>query len=197
MRIQERNQPTGDAVAGGPRRPIATYSSYGEAERAVDYLADRDFPVERVAIVARDLQLVEQVTGRMGYGEAALRGALSGAFAGVLIGWLFGVFDWFNPLLAAAWLAFQGLWFGAVVGALIGLGLHALKRGRRDFASVAAMTAERFDLVVDDEVAAEAARLLDWFEKVSSPASQGPGDEGQADGEADSGGEPPEAKAEP
>jgi hypothetical protein len=174
---RNRDEPRRDNAAAETRRTIATYSSYGEAERAVDYLSDRGFPVERVAIIARDLKLVEQVTGRMGYKEAALKGAVSGAFVGVLVGWLFGVFDWFNPLLAAAWLAFQGLWFGALVGALIGLAMQAMKDGSRDFDSISAIEAERFDLIVDEEVAAEAARLLDWFEKVSSPSSPSPSGE--------------------
>ncbi|MDX6625731.1 MAG: hypothetical protein QOE56_720 [Solirubrobacterales bacterium] len=160
MRTKARNDQARNGVAGESRRAIASYPNYSEAERAVDYLSDQKFPVERVAIVARDLRIVEQVTGRMGYGGAALRGAVSGAFVGFLVGWLFGIFDWFNPVVAAAWLAFDGLWFGAVVGALMGLLLQALTRGRRDFASVAGMTADHYDVIVDEEVAAEAARLL-------------------------------------
>ena len=57
----------------------------------------RGFDVSRVAIVGRDLRCVEQVTGRMTYGKAAVRGAMTGALVGVLIGWLFGIFDWFDP----------------------------------------------------------------------------------------------------
>src|SRR5215210_4945904 len=40
-----------------PRRVIASYNSYAEAQRAVDYLSDERFPVERVSIVAEDLRL--------------------------------------------------------------------------------------------------------------------------------------------
>jgi hypothetical protein len=168
------DHPQRDGVAGESRRTIASYDTYREAERAVDYLAGRDFPVERVAIVARDLRLVEQVTGRIGYTEATLRGAASGALAGVLIGWLFGVFDWFNPVLAAGWLAFQGLWIGAGIGALMGFLLHALRRGERHFDSVAAISAEHYDVTADDQIAAEAARQLAWLESVAptSPASK-------------------------
>ncbi|WP_167389230.1 general stress protein [Streptomyces amritsarensis] len=43
-----------------------------------------------MAIIGHDLRLVEQVTGRIDYGRAALHGAASGALPGVLIGWLFG-----------------------------------------------------------------------------------------------------------
>jgi hypothetical protein len=143
-----------------PRRTVASYPAYADAERAVDYLSDHAFPVERTAIVGRDLRFVEQITGRLGYGGAAARGAVSGAIAGFLVGWLFGIFDWFNPVVAAGWLAFDGLWFGAIVGAVMGLIFHALTRGRRDFSSVSGLRPERFDVLVDEEVADEAERLL-------------------------------------
>jgi hypothetical protein len=131
--------------AATARRPIASFSSYAEAERAVDYLSDNEFPVERVQIVGRDLKLVEQVTGRLTHG---------------LIGWLFTVFDWFNPVVARGWLILDGLWFGLLVGALYGLLLHWLMRGRRDFSSVPAMSADRYEVLVDDEVATQAELLL-------------------------------------
>lgn len=142
------------------RRTVASYSTYRDAERAVDYLADHGFPVERAAIVGRDLKLVEQVTGRTGYLDSALRGAVSGGLAGFFIGWLFAIFDWVDPAIARGWLIFDGLWFGIVVGGIVGLIAHALTRGRRDFASVPAMQAERYDVMVDGEVADQAERLI-------------------------------------
>ena len=66
-----------DSVSAPPttssRRAIASFSSYADAERAVDYLVDKRFPVQRVAIVGRGLKLVEQVTGRFGWVEAVDR----------------------------------------------------------------------------------------------------------------------------
>ncbi|MGD9735110.1 MAG: general stress protein [Solirubrobacterales bacterium] len=149
-----------NGIGSEPRRAVASFKTYAEAERAVDHLSDQKFPVERVAIVARDLKLVEQVTGRRGYLEATLQGLASGALIGVLIGWLFGIFNWFEPITSAFWLAIDGLWFGALVGALFGLLLHALSRGRRNFDSVGGLSADRYEVLVDDEAAAEAARLL-------------------------------------
>jgi hypothetical protein len=143
-----------------PRRVIASYASYRDAERAVDYLSDQKFPVERISIVGRGLRTVEHITGRMTSAMAAAHGALSGALAGVLIGWLFALFDWFDPVVSRGWLILDGLWFGALVGALYGLLAHALTRGRRDFTSIGAMQADRYDVLVDDEVADEAADLL-------------------------------------
>ncbi|MFD8386673.1 general stress protein [Streptomyces sp. NPDC059679] len=48
------------------RRPVVSYKTYREAERAVDHLSDHGFPVESVAIIGQDLRVVEQVIGRDG-----------------------------------------------------------------------------------------------------------------------------------
>ena len=156
-------QPTSTSPSpAGPngRRTIVTYNSYRDAERAVDYLSDNGFPVQRVAIVGSDLKLVEQVVGRLNYGGAALRGAVSGAFAGLLIGWLFALLNWFEPILTSFTLILWALLFGAVIGAIFGLIMHALQRGRRDFASVQAMTPSRYEVVADEEVADQAQAML-------------------------------------
>ena len=143
-----------------PRRTVASFDSYADAERAVDKLSDLGFPVERVAIIGQDLQTIEQVIGKMDYPRAAWRGAVSGAVPGALIGWIFGLFDWVNPLVSGLLLALYGLIIGAVVGAVVGLIVYAMQRGSRDFASVTVMRPQRYELVVDDEVADQAARLL-------------------------------------
>ena len=143
-----------------PRRVIATFDDYADAERAVDYLSDRRFEVNRLAIIGRDMEYHEQVLGRLNYGGAALRGAGSGALVGVLIGWVFGLFNWIDPLISAMVLAAYGLIFGAIVGALLGLLMHALHRGGRDFHSVSAVRPEHFDVVADASVADQAIRIL-------------------------------------
>ena len=85
--------PRAGGAAASRRRPIGVFTNYADAERAVDRLSDLGFPVERTAIIGHDLQMVEQVTGRLNYGGAALKGAVSGAFPGALIGWIFGLFN--------------------------------------------------------------------------------------------------------
>ena len=77
-----RSQP----IVGQARRAVASFPSYQAAEEAVDVLSDQGFPVQRVAIVGRDLHTVEQSTGRMGYAKAALRGAVQGALLGCCSG---------------------------------------------------------------------------------------------------------------
>lgn len=145
----------------GPRRVVvASYDSYAEAQRAVDYLSDERFPVERVAIVAEDLRLVEQVTGRMGSGQAALQGAGFGALIGLIFGFFLGLFSVFNPVVSAFYLAIVWLIYGAIIGAIVGLIGHALSGGRRDFSSIEGVQAGSYNVMVDEEVADEASRLL-------------------------------------
>ncbi|HTY31077.1 general stress protein [Mycobacterium sp.] len=139
---------------------IATFANYADAERAVDYLSDQRFEVNRMAIVGRDLEYVEQVLGQLNYGGAALRGAGSGALVGALIGWIFGLFNWIEPLISALVLAGYGLIFGAIVGALIGLTIHALRGGRRDFHSVSGLRPKYYAVVADVDVADRALQIL-------------------------------------
>lgn len=147
-------------LEGADRVPVASFSSYSAAESAVDYLSDRKFAVDRVAIVGHDVKFVEQVIGRMNYGRAALSGATTGGLVGLFFGWLFGLLDWIRPLIVSLQLAVYGLVLGAVFGAVLGLVLYALQRGRRDFAAVRGLQPTRYELVADAAVAEDAARLL-------------------------------------
>jgi len=67
------------------RQVIATFDNYADAERAVDYLSDQRVEVNRVAIVGRELEYVEQVLGRMNYGTAALRALERGSYDAALL----------------------------------------------------------------------------------------------------------------
>jgi hypothetical protein len=142
------------------RQVIATFDNYADAERVVDYLSDQGFEVNRVTIVGRDLEYVEKVLGRLNYGGAALHGAGSGALVGAVIGWIFGLFNWIDPVVSALVLAGYGLIFGAIVGALFGLLVHALQRGRRDFHSISGLRPRSYDVVADVGVADRAVQLL-------------------------------------
>jgi len=154
MSIGSGGQPT----SGATRRTIAAYSSYPEAVRAVDWLSDQGFAVERVAIVGTGLRSVEQVAGRVTTGRAALTGALQGAMIGLLFALLFGLFftgPGFLGLLLYAVVA------GALFGALFGALAHGALGGRRDFASSVRTEAERYEVQVDESVADEARQFVD------------------------------------
>lgn len=59
------------------RGAIAPHERCLQAQRAVDALSDRTFPVERLAIVRQDLWFVG-ITGCLGHGHGALGHALTG-----------------------------------------------------------------------------------------------------------------------
>jgi hypothetical protein len=132
--------------------PVGSYATYTEAQRAVDYLADRDFPVGDVTIVGVDLMLVERVIGRLTWSRVLISGAASGAWFGLFVGLLLGLFsagnNTFGPILV-------GL-FG-VVFAAVGYGAT---RGRRDFTSASQMVAGRYDVLCQPRNAEKARELL-------------------------------------
>ncbi len=66
--------------------PIGAYPTYAEAQRAVDYLSDQQFPVHQVTIVGVDLMQVERVTGRLTWPKVLGGGVLTGAWLGLFIG---------------------------------------------------------------------------------------------------------------
>lgn len=167
MAISASRQP----APSGPRRTVAGYGTYQEAERAVDWLADQGFAVEHMAIVGTGLRYVEQVAGRVTTGRAAMAGAAQGAMLGLLFGLLFGLFFTVDGGSFLGVVSY-GLIVGAVSGAVLGALMHAARGGRRDFASVAGTQAERYELQVDDGQAEEARRLLEGMP--SAPEGSAP-----------------------
>ena len=127
------------------RRVIASYKMYLEAQKAVDFLSDKGFTVEKVAIVAEELRFVEQITGRLDSGKAALSGGLRGGAIGVMIGLALGLISP-APTLQ---LVTQGALTGLVIGAVSSFLGYSLMGGRRDFSSVGAMQAGRYDVQLD------------------------------------------------
>jgi hypothetical protein len=141
------------------RRSIRSSSTYEDAEHAVDWLSDHEFPVERVSIVGTGLRYVERVTGRVTTGSAALTGTAEGAGLGLFWGLLFAVLFTFDNGSFWGLLAYSTA-IGAVLGALFGALSHYLSQGRRDFASQPLTRADHYEVQVDDGYAAEAERVL-------------------------------------
>ncbi len=140
------------------RTVVGSYRTYAGAQRAVDFLSDDKFPVERTAIIGSDLKMVETVLGRVTKGKAALAGAGSGAWFGLLLGLLLTLFTTDH----GAWLPLlvSGIVFGAVFGAVFGFIAHAMTGGARDFSSRSQIVAASYDVVADPDVAEDAKNRL-------------------------------------
>ena len=95
--LQPGQNPGRGGAAGLPTPPkgwpIGSYPTYAEAQRAVDYLSDQEFPVQQVTIVGVDLMQVERVTGRLTWPRVLGGGALTGAWLGLFIGLVLGFFS--------------------------------------------------------------------------------------------------------
>ena len=135
---------------------LGVYDRYEEAQKAVDFLSDNEFPVENCLIVGTDLKQMERVTGRLTTGRVALGGLLSGIWMGLFVGLIFSFFGTGNVLgIILSTVAFGAL-FG-VIWALVG---YAATRGQRDFSSVSRIVATRYEVLVEHKHAARGRELL-------------------------------------
>jgi hypothetical protein len=140
------------------RVTVAEFARYEDAERAVDHLSDQRFPVEQLTIIGCELHLIEQVTGRLSWGRAALMGLGSGAWFGLFVGLLFAVFA--ESASGGLALILGGAGFGAMFGTVFALIAYALTGGRHDYLSRSAIVPARFELLADAAVADRARATL-------------------------------------
>ncbi len=135
--------------------PIGSYPTYAEAQRAVDYLSDQQFPVQHVTIVGVDLMQVERVTGRLTWPRVLGGGILTGAWLGLFIGLVLGLFGtnaWGSLLTGLI----AGVFFGLITSGV----QYAMSRGTRDFSSTMQLVAGRYDVLCDPVCAEQGRDLL-------------------------------------
>lgn len=135
---------------------VVEYSTYEEAQAAVDYLADNKFPVENILIVGTNLKLLERVTGRRTWGHVIVSGAMSGVMTGLLVGLMLMFFAGD----ASSMMLWVGLTLGIVFG-VIAQGLtYAMSGGKRDFNSQRVTVAASYEVLAEHKVAQAARDLL-------------------------------------
>ena len=135
---------------------LGVYERYEQAQQAVDFLSDNQFPVQNCLIVGTDLKQVERVTGRLTTGKVVAGGLLSGIWLGLFVGLvlsLFGSGDTAATILST-------VLFGAIFGLVWALVGYAATRGRRDFTSVSQVVATRYEVLVEHKFAEQGRQLL-------------------------------------
>lgn len=135
---------------------LGVYDRYEQAQKAVDFLSDNEFPVENCMIVGTDLKRVERITGRLTTGRVALGGLVSGIWLGLFVGLIFALFTDEAVLGVILSTVLIGALFG-VIWALVG---YAFTRGQRDFSSVTSVVATKYEVLVEHKVAGQARELL-------------------------------------
>ena len=146
--------------SSGPVFPsrIASFKSYEDAQRSMDYLADHGFLVNECQIVGSHLRRVEQVVRRASAMRAAVVGALSGIWAGLLVGLMLSLFatvsEW--GLVVASTVI-----IGCVAGVVLGAVTFALTRNHRHhFETTVRIDADHYDLLVEHRYAEWARTIL-------------------------------------
>ena len=157
----------GSARPGVPRLPtrptgwpVGSYDNYEQAQRAVDFLAENDFPLPDITIVGVDLMLVERVTGRMSWSRVLSTGIASGAWVGLFVGLLLSVFSQtsgLGPILVGIGV---GIVFGLVFASV---GYASSRNRRRDFQSASQLVAGRYDVLCQRQTAEKARDLIAKF----------------------------------
>ncbi|WP_278263245.1 general stress protein [Nocardia sp. AG03] len=137
--------------------PVGSYPTYAEAQRAVDYLADGQFPVGDVTIVGVDLMQVERVLYRLTWGKVIGGGVVSGAWLGLFLGLLLSLFTTTGGALGPLVVGLVG---GIIFGVITTSIPYAATKGQRDFASTMQLVAGRYDVLCDPKSAERARDML-------------------------------------
>ncbi len=144
---------------------LGVYEKYEQAQQAVDFLSDNEFPVQNCLIVGTDLKQVERVTGRLTNGKVAAGGLLSGLWMGLFVGLIVSLFGTGNACRdhrvddALRRRLRPGLGDGRATLAT---------RGRRDFTSVTQVVATRYEVLVEHKFAEQGRQLLAQNEQGST-----------------------------
>lgn len=136
---------------------LGVFDKYPDAQKAVDFLSDNDFPVENVLIVGTELKQVERVTGRLTWGRVLSAGAASGAWLGLLIGAILSIFAEGSSVVVTI---LGGVAFGIAFGIISGALGYGATRGQRDFSSVQKVVATKYEVLVEHKFLADGVALL-------------------------------------
>ena len=137
---------------------LGTFDKYEEAQKLVDTLSDKEFPVENCLIVGTDLKQLERITGRLTWGRVLLGGALSGIWLGLFVGLIFALFAPQGGSVIQ--IVLSTVLFGALFGLAWAAGTYALTGGQRDFSSVSLIVPSKYEVLVEHKFAQQARDIL-------------------------------------
>lgn len=153
-----RNSP---AVPRG--HSLGEFTNYLDASQLVEKLVAGDFVPSRVSIIGHDPVLVERIRGRLGYGRVALSGAITGFWMGLIFALLIGAGVEVSPDGAINYVPqefMSVLFVAAGMGMLFQVIRFSLNKKRRGFISSQMPVATRYEVIVPEEQALEARKIL-------------------------------------
>jgi hypothetical protein len=136
---------------------LGIFDKYEDAQKAVDTLSDKEFPVENCLIVGTELKQLERVTARLTWGRVALGGLLSGIWLGLFVGLILMLFtQTSNPTSILLLTVVYGAGFG-LIWSLVG---YSFTRGARDFSSVSQVVATKYEVFCEHKFAQQGRAIL-------------------------------------
>ena len=169
---------------------LGTFDRYEDAQKTVDTLSDKEFPVENCLIVGTELKQLERITGRLTWGRVLLGGALSGVWLGLFVGLIFALFAAQGGVIQ---IVLSTVVFGALFGLAWAAAGYAFTGGQRDFSSVSQIVPSKYEVLVEHKFAQQAREILGsgLGGGLGGGAAYGP--TGYAGSPADGGSTPPPA----
>ena len=152
--------PAGEAQVGVAQRAVTVHEEYRAAQRTTARLTDAGVAGHRIAVVGSGLGVRKRDRGRLSAADVTRRGAAFGLTIGALVGWLLPLFDIMTARMATPWVLVNAAILGAMLGAAVALLGQGLTRGQRWFSQPANVRAQRYEVLVDADIADEAVRLL-------------------------------------
>ena len=137
---------------------VGQYKLYEEAQAAVDFLSDEEFPVQNLLIVGTDLRSVERITGRRTWKTVLAQGAVSGIGTGIFVGLMLFLFT--GPEVNLGVLILVGLLLGVIIGMSTSAIGYAMTQGKRYVNSMRQIVATSYEVMSEHNVAVRARELL-------------------------------------
>ena len=139
---------------------LGSYRTHEDAQKAVRFLAEKDFDVSSLTIVGSNLKIVEPVTGMLTWAAAAGRGALSGAWIGMLFGLVFMLLGGGTDASLTTGALLPGIVIGVGLGMIWGIALKAINRKQSAVMSSPQVLATTYDIICPPGVVNEAQAIL-------------------------------------
>ena len=142
-------------------RTVASYTSYAEAQNALDYLIDHGFHEQSLAIVLKEVAHNELTPPDSNWVFSSGQTALNGAVVGLGISFVALMISMLTPTYEASVdLAFSGVAYGALVGGVIGVQtwVFAQKNAAEDAAN--SLPIEHYNVIAQSTDATRAEQVL-------------------------------------
>lgn len=142
---------------------LGEFSNYQDATKLVERLIAGDFAPTKISIIGHDPVLVERVRSRLGYGRVALSGAVTGFWMGLIFALLIGAGMEVTPEGGVNYLPqqfFSVMFVAAGLGMLFQIIRFTATKNKRSFLSSQMPIATRYEVIVPDEDALGALKIL-------------------------------------